>query len=115
MQEGEKSTEQLIVCIGIELNVQVRILSGDAPPRVDADDRPVAGGWVHSTVVRDGIVVDWLGATTAVRNLTQDLEARLGYEFTAASASIPPGVGGATATIDQIRQWARTAPAEVTP
>ncbi len=66
---------------------------------VDADDRPVAGGWVHSTVVRDGIVVDWLGATTAVRNLTQDLEARLGYEFTAASASIPPGVGGATATI----------------
>ncbi len=66
---------------------------------VDADDRPVAGGWVHSTVVRDGIVVDWLGATTAVRNLTQDLEARLGYEFTSASASIPPGVGGATATI----------------
>ena len=66
---------------------------------VDADNRPVAGGWVHSSVVRDGIVVDWLGATTAVRKLTQGLEAKLGYEFTKASASIPPGVGEATAKI----------------
>ncbi len=59
---------------------------------VDALNRPVAGGWVHSTVVRDGIVVDWLGATTAVRRLTEDLERRLGHRFTRASVSIPPGI-----------------------
>ncbi|NLA29680.1 MAG: ethanolamine utilization protein EutJ [Propionibacterium sp.] len=66
---------------------------------VDAQNRPVAGDWLHSSVVRDGIVVDWLGATSAVRELTKRLESRLGYEFVSASASIPPGVGAANATI----------------
>lgn len=59
---------------------------------VDSVNRPVAGAWLHSTVVRDGVVVDWLGATTAVRRLTQDVEQRLGHRFTAASVSIPPGI-----------------------
>ena len=59
---------------------------------VDADNRPVAGAWVHSTVVRDGVVVDWAGATTAVRRLKDDVELRLGHRFTSASVSIPPGI-----------------------
>jgi len=59
---------------------------------VDADDRPVAGGWVHSTVVRDGVVVDWAGATSAVRALTNDVQERLGHHFDKASVSIPPGI-----------------------
>ncbi|RLP10943.1 ethanolamine utilization protein EutJ [Propionibacterium australiense] len=60
---------------------------------VDAADRPVAGGWVHSTVVRDGVVVDWLGATSAVRELARDVQDRLGHRFDKASVSIPPGIG----------------------
>ena len=60
---------------------------------VDAADRPVAGGWVHSTVVRDGVVVDWLGATSAVRGLARDVQDRLGHRFDKASVSIPPGIG----------------------
>lgn len=60
---------------------------------VDAADRPVAGGWVHSTVVRDGVVVDWAGATSAVRALTRDVQDRLGHHFTKASVSVPPGIG----------------------
>jgi ethanolamine utilization protein EutJ len=59
---------------------------------VDGENRPVAGAWVHSTVVRDGVVVDWAGATAAVRRLTQDVESRLGHRFTSASVSIPPGI-----------------------
>lgn len=59
---------------------------------VDDLDRPVAGGWVHSTVVRDGVVVDWAGATSAVRKLTADVETRLGHRFTSASVSVPPGI-----------------------
>ncbi len=59
---------------------------------VDDLDRPVAGGWVHSTVVRDGVVVDWAGATSAVRKLTADVQSRLGCTFTRASVSIPPGI-----------------------
>lgn len=59
---------------------------------VDARNRPVAGAWLHSGVVRDGVVVDWQGATSAVRHLTQDVEHRLGRRFTRASVSIPPGI-----------------------
>ncbi len=59
---------------------------------VDSLERPVAGGWVHSRVVRDGVVVDWAGATQAVRRLKQDVEQRLGHRFDAASVSIPPGI-----------------------
>lgn len=59
---------------------------------VDALNRPVAGAWVHSSVVRDGVVVDWAGATTAVRRLTADVERRLGHRFSTASVSIPPGI-----------------------
>lgn len=66
---------------------------------VDGRNRPVAGGWVHSTVVRDGIVVDWAGATTAVRRLVGDVEQRLGVHFTCASVSIPPGISEGTVKV----------------
>ncbi len=59
---------------------------------VDGGNRPIAGAWVHSTVVRDGVVVDWAGATSAVRRLKEDVERRLGHRFTTASVSIPPGI-----------------------
>jgi len=59
---------------------------------VDGGNRPVAGAWLHSTVVRDGVVVDWAGATAAVRRLKEDVERRLGHRFTRASVSIPPGI-----------------------
>ena len=35
----------------------------------DQDNRPVAGMTTHSTVVRDGIVVDYVGAVRAVRTM----------------------------------------------
>lgn len=57
-----------------------------------ASQRPVAGNWVHSRVVRDGVVVDWAGATKAVRELTQAVERSLGHRFERASISIPPGI-----------------------
>ncbi len=59
---------------------------------VDADGRPVAGESVRSTVVRDGIVVDWVGAVNAVRRMKASLEARLGCELVSAATAIPPGI-----------------------
>jgi ethanolamine utilization protein EutJ len=73
--------------LGVDLGTANIVLSV-----VDAQNRPVAGAWVHSTVVRDGVVVDWAGATTAVRLLKEDVERRLGHRFTSASVSIPPGI-----------------------
>lgn len=63
---------------------------------VDGDNKPVAGAWRHSTVVRDGIVVDWLGAVRAVADLKAQLVRSTGREFSAAAITIPPGIDEAT-------------------
>lgn len=59
---------------------------------VDADGTPVAGESVRSTVVRDGIVVDWVGAVNEVRRMKASLEARLGCELVRAATAVPPGI-----------------------
>jgi ethanolamine utilization protein EutJ len=59
---------------------------------VDSENRPVAGASFPSTVVKDGIVVDYLGAIRVVRRLKAELEERLGTSLTHAAAAIPPGV-----------------------
>lgn len=59
---------------------------------VDEDDRPVAGASFPSTVVRDGIVVDYIGATRVVGNLKAQLEQMLGCGLKDAACAIPPGI-----------------------
>ncbi|MDR1387842.1 MAG: ethanolamine utilization protein EutJ [Propionibacteriaceae bacterium] len=66
---------------------------------VDAVGQPVAGAWEHSTVVRDGIVVDYLGASRAVRSLLAEVEGRLQHRFKKASLSVPPGVSDGTVQV----------------
>jgi len=59
---------------------------------VDADDNPVTGATYPSTVVGDGVVVDYIGAVSAVRRLKAQVEERLGCELTSAGTAIPPGI-----------------------
>lgn len=59
---------------------------------VDADNTPVAGATHPSTVVRDGIVVDYVGAVAVVRRLKAQLEERLGCSLKFAGTGIPPGI-----------------------
>ncbi|MCI7472380.1 MAG: ethanolamine utilization protein EutJ [Clostridiales bacterium] len=59
---------------------------------VDEENRPVAGATYPSTVVRDGIVVDYIGALNAVTRLKDELEARLGTTLEAGACAIPPGI-----------------------
>ncbi len=66
---------------------------------VDEANRPVTGAWVHSTVVRDGIVVDWVGAVRAVRDLRAVVEDRLRKTFKRASVAIPPGISPGTVKV----------------
>ncbi len=87
VRTGEVEEPRGDLRLGIDLGTANIVVSV-----VDGGDRPVAGAWVHSTVVRDGVVVDWAGATTAVRRLKEDVERRLGHRFTTASVSIPPGI-----------------------
>ncbi|MCI9474713.1 MAG: ethanolamine utilization protein EutJ [Flavonifractor sp.] len=59
---------------------------------VDEENRPVAGATFPSTVVRDGIVVDYMGAVRAVTRLKGELEGLLGVTLDAGACAIPPGI-----------------------
>jgi ethanolamine utilization protein EutJ len=73
--------------VGVDLGTANLVLSV-----VDAADNPVAGTTWRSTVVRDGIVVDYIGAVHAVRKMKAALEDRLGEPLLYAATAIPPGI-----------------------
>ena len=59
---------------------------------LDENRRPVAGAYRYAgDVVRDGMVVDYIGAIRLVREMKEELEEKLGTELIYAAAAIPPG------------------------
>ncbi|MFV0518282.1 MAG: ethanolamine utilization protein EutJ [Aminipila sp.] len=58
---------------------------------LDENYRPVAGAYKYSDVVRDGMIVDYIGAINIVRQMKQELEEKLDTELIYAAAAIPPG------------------------
>ncbi len=73
--------------LGVDLGTANIVLSV-----VDSENTPIAGATYPSTVVRDGIVVDFLGASRAVRNMKAGLEEMMGVNFYEAATAIPPGI-----------------------
>ncbi|BDR79090.1 ethanolamine utilization protein EutJ [Clostridium tetani] len=60
---------------------------------LDSDKKPVVCEMQFAQVVRDGLVVDFLGATNIVKELKRKIEDKLGVELTKASIAVPPGTG----------------------
>lgn len=58
---------------------------------LDEERKPVAGAYRYADVVRDGMVVDYIGAIRIVREMKEELEEKLGTELIYAAAAIPPG------------------------
>lgn len=58
---------------------------------LDENKEPVAGRYRWANVVRDGMVVDYVGAVQIVREMKQELEEILDTELIYAAAAIPPG------------------------
>lgn len=58
---------------------------------LDENLSPVAGAYKYTDVVRDGMVVDYLGAIGIVKTMKQEIEEKLGTELVYAAAAIPPG------------------------
>lgn len=59
---------------------------------VDANNNPIAGATYPSTVVKDGIVVDFVGAINIVKNLKAKVEEIIGRKLLTAATAIPPGI-----------------------
>lgn len=72
---------------------------------LDENKRPVAGAYRYADVVKDGMVVDYIGAVRIVRELKEEIEEKLGSELLYAAAAIPPGTdyidGGAIKNVVQ--------------
>lgn len=58
---------------------------------LDENYEPVAGAYRYADVVRDGMVVDYIGAVRIVRELKEEIEEKLNTELIYAAAAIPPG------------------------
>jgi ethanolamine utilization protein EutJ len=59
---------------------------------LDESGNPLAGEWQFAQVVRDGLVVDFIGATDLLRGMKARVEQRLGRSIEHAVSGYPPGV-----------------------
>jgi ethanolamine utilization protein EutJ len=73
--------------VGVDLGTAYSVLIA-----LDAAGQPVAGAYRFAQVVRDGLVVDFVGAVDLLRQLKAQVEARLGAALTSAASAYPPGV-----------------------
>ena len=58
---------------------------------LDENKRPAAGAYRYADVVRDGMVVDYMGAVRHVKEMKIEIESKLGAALRCAAAAIPPG------------------------
>ncbi|MBU3206421.1 ethanolamine utilization protein EutJ [Clostridium algidicarnis] len=58
---------------------------------LDDKKRPVACEMQFAQVVRDGLVVDFIGATKIVKELKRKIEDKIGIQLTKAAIAVPPG------------------------
>ena len=89
VMDGERATEHYCgpVHVGVDLGTAYTVLVV-----LDEAKRPLAGAYRFAQVVRDGLVVDFVGAVALLKTLKQKVERRLGFELTNAASGYPPGV-----------------------
>jgi len=58
---------------------------------LDENKNPIACDMKFAQVVRDGLVVDFIGATNIVRKLKKNIEEKIGVQLTKAAIAVPPG------------------------
>lgn len=87
MQSPRKpNTEELYV--GVDLGTAYIVLVV-----LDKEKKPVACEMEFAQVVKDGLVVDYLGAMQIVRRLKERIEEKIGVVLTKAAIAVPPGTG----------------------
>lgn len=74
---------------------------------MDENFKPISGASRYATVVKDGLVVDFIGAIRIVKELKAEVEEKLGCELIYAATAIPPGTSvNDTATIKYVVEGA---------
>lgn len=73
--------------VGVDLGTAYTVLAV-----LDESGRVIAGEYQFAQVVRDGLVVDYIGAVDMLRAMKMRVEKRIGRELTHAASGYPPGV-----------------------
>jgi len=73
--------------VGVDLGTAYTVVIA-----LDSGMKPLAGAYQFAQVVRDGVVVDFMGAIALLKQLKAQVEAKLGVELSSAASAYPPGV-----------------------
>lgn len=74
------------ILVGVDLGTAYVVVVA-----LDSNKKPIATEMEYANVVKDGLVVDFVGATNIVKKLKKKIETRLGIELTKAAIAVPPG------------------------
>jgi ethanolamine utilization protein EutJ len=58
---------------------------------LNEEKKPIAGAYRFAQVVKDGLVVDYLGAMNIVKKLKKEVEEKIGRDLTHTAVAVPPG------------------------
>lgn len=84
--------------VGVDLGTANIVLSV-----IDEEGNPVAGASYPASVVKDGLVVDYVGAVKIVKELKNRVEDLLDTTLTHAATAVPPGtIGGNMKAISNV-------------
>ena len=75
--------------VGVDLGTAYTVLVV-----LDEKGSPLVGEYQFTQVVRDGLVVDFLGAVEILQGMKSRIESKLGRKLTHAASGYPPGVPG---------------------
>jgi ethanolamine utilization protein EutJ len=75
------------VHVGVDLGTAYTVLIV-----LDENYKPIAGTYEFAQIVRDGLVVDFVGAVDLLRKMKSQVEEKLGFPLKTASTGYPPGV-----------------------
>ena len=73
--------------VGVDLGTAYTVLMV-----LDEKYQPIAGEYEFAQVVRDGLVVDFIGAVDLLRAMKAKVEKKIGFKLTSAATAYPPGV-----------------------
>jgi ethanolamine utilization protein EutJ len=75
------------VHVGVDLGTAYTVLVV-----LDENHQPIAGTYQFAQIVRDGLVVDFVGAVDLLRKMKSQVEEKLGFSLKSAASGYPPGV-----------------------
>ncbi|MFP3853221.1 MAG: ethanolamine utilization protein EutJ [Anaerolineales bacterium] len=73
--------------VGVDLGTATMVLLV-----LDKDRRPIDGRWRPAQVVRDGLVVDFIGAVDQLKAMKSEIETDLDQTLVSAFSAYPPGI-----------------------